>query len=62
MSHKIEYIQEFLEFMCRYDVWDNKDKFILTVKSIDYKCPTKYFDVSFMVKFFSIYIQAKKSI
>lgn len=60
MSHKIKYIQEFLEFMCKYDVWNNKDKVILTAKSIDYKCPTKYFDVSFMIKFFTIYLEAKK--
>lgn len=58
--HKDEYIHEILEFMCKYGVWDCKDKFLLTVKPIDYKCTAKYFDVSFIIKFFTIYLEAKK--
>ncbi|AKI80561.1 putative BTB/POZ domain-containing protein [Acanthamoeba polyphaga mimivirus] len=58
--HGQKYIDDFHEFMVKYDVWNSKDRVILVEKSADFNPPNKFFDISFMTNFFTTYLKAKK--
>lgn len=47
-------IKSFYYFLCKYEIWSESDKVIKTFKKINYVAPSKYNNISFVIKFYNM--------